>query len=97
MAKAKIYFIETKNGNLATVESFRSLNKAREIARYLLPSSRTYLRITSTGGDVGSGSRTEGYVGMKDYKTYYWQDKLNYAYILKRDGTTGEPFSMKKR
>ena len=91
--KAKRFYIDDKNGEAVTrvSDGFKSLTKAREIARYFVKSPRYDLRIYSTGGERGSGSWGEGYVGLlKDYKTYYYENEQGYKFLLKKDGTLGK-------
>lgn len=90
--RAKRFYIEDKNGEAVTrVDGFKSLTKAREIARYFVKSPRYNLRICSSGGERGGAIGTEGYVGLlKDYKTYYFENELGYKFFLKKDGTLGK-------
>ena len=95
--KPKMYYIDTNYTSQAQ-GPFKTLKKAREIARYLVTSPRKDIRITATGGEKGSGEWTEGYVGMtKDYKNFYFENasysntQLGYCsrYVLKKDGSLG--------
>ena len=91
--KQKKYYIEDKNGGMVSRadNGFKSLIKAREIARYFVKSPRYDLRITVTGGELGGGLSTAGYVGlMNDYSTYFFEDPHGYKFFLKKDGTLGK-------
>lgn len=91
------YWLEYKNGGMVVQDSFATINKAREIARYFITSPRKEIRITETIN--GGGMRTIGYVGMaKDNKTYYFEDRLGYKFNLKRNGTLGTeiPYTRRK-
>lgn len=82
------YWLEYKNGGSVVQDSFATINKAREIARYFITSPRKEIRITQTI-PKGSGIRTVGYVGLlKDYKTYYWEVR-GYKNVLNRNGSVG--------
>ena len=92
----KMYYLDTDYTRQAQ-GPFKTLKKAREIARYLVTSPRRDIRITATGGKRGSGSGSEGYVGMtKDYEFYFEntshdnaQLKYGARYVLKKDGSLG--------
>ena len=91
--KAKRFYIDDKNGAPVSRvdDGFKSLTKAREIARYFVKSPKYDLRIYSSGGERGSGNYGEGYVGLlKDYKTYFFEDRLGKKFFLKKDGTLGK-------
>ena len=92
------YWLEYKGGALVVQDSFASISKAREIARYFVTSSKKEIRISQTIPG-GSGIKTVGYVGLlKDYKTYYFEDSLGYKFNLKRNGTLGTeiPYTRRK-
>lgn len=83
------YYIEDKNGDLVSLadNGFKSLTKAREIARYFVKSPRYNIKICGSDGY----NWTEGEVGLsKDYKTYFYMDRQGYKFFLKKDGTLGK-------
>ena len=81
------YDLEYKNGRSVVQDSFVTINKAREIARYFITSPKKEIRVTQT--IARGGIRTIGYVGLlKDYKTYYWEVR-GYRNVLNRNGSVG--------
>lgn len=92
MVRPLRYYIEDKNGSLVVEDGFKSLTKAREIARYFVK-GRYELRIVG----VQSGQATIGYVGKKSDGTIYYADTFNHEWKLKRDGSLGDTIPYKRK
>lgn len=92
MVRPLRYYIEDKNGSLVVEDGFKSLTKAREIARYFVK-GRYELRIVA----VQSGHATVGYIGKKSDGTIYYADKLGYEWKLNRNGSLGDAIPYKRK